>query len=521
MRRRLAHCARGLWGASLTLLSACAVGPNYHRPDEHVPDHYAAMTAPAIPDKAGETPVAQPVDVDMARWWKALHDAELESLVDRAIRANPDLQIALDRLQAARTYEIALIGSVLPDAQASAGAGRGTGSDLTRGRTAQSLISADNSSGLQHINEVAGFDSVWELDIFGKYRREMQAARYDVKASLAQRNAVLVSVVADVVRAYIDLRGLQMRASVLHASIETLQESLRIVKIRYERGITNELDVTLATRELATLQAQVAPVDAQVKAAQYTIATLLGEYPEALVAELTTPTLIPSAPAAVHSELPVQLLRRRPEIMEAEGQLAAATARIGVATANLFPQIAITGAIGFQRQGLGTTPLLGEHIWSLGPGAVWPLLDFGLLDSQVETADLQTRALLVNYKRTIQNAVKDVDTAWSAYAAQQVRLGRLGEALVASQRAVTLATERYERGLTDFLNVIDAQRQNYDIEEQYTDAQVGVAEEFVALYRSFGGGWEDYQSLPPAHIPEPAIIAAFHRVLAHNDPLKQ
>jgi len=457
----------------------------------------------------------------MARWWKALHDAELESLVDRAIRANPDLQIALDRLQAARTYEIALIGSVLPDAQASAGAGRGTGSDLTRGRTAQSLISADNSSGLQHINEVAGFDSVWELDIFGKYRREMQAARYDVKASLAQRNAVLVSVVADVVRAYIDLRGLQMRASVLHASIETLQESLRIVKIRYERGITNELDVTLATRELATLQAQVAPVDAQVKAAQYTIATLLGEYPEALVAELTTPTLIPSAPAAVHSELPVQLLRRRPEIMEAEGQLAAATARIGVATANLFPQIAITGAIGFQRQGLGTTPLLGEHIWSLGPGAVWPLLDFGLLDSQVETADLQTRALLVNYKRTIQNAVKDVDTAWSAYAAQQVRLGRLGEALVASQRAVTLATERYERGLTDFLNVIDAQRQNYDIEEQYTDAQVGVAEEFVALYRSFGGGWEDYQSLPPAHIPEPAIIAAFHRVLAHNDPLKQ
>ncbi len=498
-----------------TTLASCAVGPNYHEPDSHIPDQYAAAA-----ETSSATPPPAATDVNLAHWWRALQNPELESLVDRAAKANPDVLVALDRLQAARTYEIAVVGALLPDAAASAGGGRGTGSDLTRGRANQPLVSADNTNGLQHINELAGFDSVWEIDIFGKYRREFQAVRADTQALAAARNAVLVAVIADVARSYVDLRGLQMRATVLHAAIQTLQESLRIVTIRYDRGITNELDVTLATRELAVLQAQVAPVDAQVSAAEYAIATLLGEYPESLVAELSPPAMIPAVPAAVHAEPPVELLRRRPEIVEAERQLAAATARIGVATANLFPQISLVGAIGYQRQGLGTTPVVGQHVWSLGPSAVWPVLDFGALDAQVEIADLNTRALLVTYRQTIQNAVKDVDTAWSAYAAEQVSLAQLGIALAASQRAVTLATERYERGLTDFLNVVDAQRQEYDIEEAYTAAQVAAGEQFIALYRGFGGGWEDYQKLPPVYVPEPAVIAAFHRLLSRSNPLR-
>jgi len=219
--------------------------------------------------------------------------------------------------------------------------------------------------------------------------------------------------------------------------------------------------------------------------------------------------------------LPLELLRRRPEIVQADRELAAATARIGVAVANLFPQIGISAAIGYQRQGLGASPVVGQHIWSAGPSASWSLLDFGALDAQVEIARLRTRAQLVNYKKTIQNAVKEVDTTWDAYGAEQDRVSKLGDALVASQRAVTLANERYARGLTDFLNVVDAERQAYDIEEQYSDAQVAVDEQFIALYRSLGGGWEKYQALPPVHFPQPAIIAAFHRVLNRgNDVLK-
>ena len=153
----------------------------------------------------------------------------------------------------------------------------------------------------------------------------------------------------------------------------------------------------------------------------------------------------------------------------------------------------------------------------MGPSLLWPLLDFGALDAQVEIADLQTRALLVSYKQTIQGAVREVDTSLDGFQAQQVSLSKLGTALVASQRAVTLANERYQRGLTDFLNVVDAERQEYEIEEQYADAQVAVAEQFIALYRSLGGGWENYQALPPIHRPEPAIIAAFQRVLSRDD----
>jgi NodT family efflux transporter outer membrane factor (OMF) lipoprotein len=493
-------------------VAACAAGPNYRRPETHTPPTYAAIPA-------GAAPAATPV-VDPTRWWRALNDQELDSLIERAIKSNPDLEIALARLQAARTFESAVVGRALPTVVATAGGGKGTGTDLARGRAGPGLVSADTTRGLSQVSELAGFEAVWELDVFGRYRREIQAAHYDTQAQLAARNAVLLTIVADVARAYIDLRGLQTQAAVLRAGVKVLAESQRIADIRYTRGITNELDAVLAARELAALEARVAPVEAAVNAAEYTIATLLGQYPEDLVAELATPALVPGVPAAVNPGLPLDLLRRRPDIQQAEWDLAGGTARIGIATTNLFPRIAITGAIGYQRQGLGVSPTIGQHVWSAGPAAIWPLLDFGALDAEVEIANLETHALLVQYRRLIQAAVLEVDTAASALNADREQLSKLGEALVASQRAVTLATERYVRGLTDFLNVVDAQRQEYLIEEEYTTAQIGLGEQFVALYKGLGGGWEDYQELPPSYTPKPAIIAAFQRVLSHNDPLK-
>jgi len=507
-------------GVLISAVAGCAVGPNYRAPKTQTPQSYAAAGSTAMAEGAGNASGTASAPVDLAAWWQALKDPELDSLIARAVRGNPDVLIALDRLQAARTYEAGIIGTLLPEAEGSIGAGRGTGSDATRGRASSLLRAGDNSAGLKQINVVGGFDAIWELDVFGKYRREIEAARYETAATRAARNGVLVSVIADTARAYVDLRGLQVRAAVLAAAIDVLRESLRIVKIRYERGITNELDVTLATRELATLEAQAAPVAAQVEAAEYTIATLLGVYPEDIVEELAPKAMVPAVPGAVATGMPVELLRRRPDIQQAERELAAATARIGVATANLFPSIAISGAIGFQRQQAPGLPTIGQHIYSYGVGAAWPLLDFGQLDAQVEIADLQTRALLVNYKKTIQEAVREVDSNMGLYAAEQLSLGKLETALVASQRAVTLADERYERGLTDFLNVVDAERQEYDIEEQYAGAQVAAAEQFIELYRSLGGGWQNYQALPPIHRPLPAVVAMFQRVLSPSDPLK-
>src|SRR5277367_3456210 len=273
-----------LVAAAIVALASCAVGPRYRAPTQDEPAAFAAQLNPAGPSGAA---LAGATPVDLATWWRALNDEELNSLVDRAVKSNLDLQIALDRLQQARAYESVVLGYALPEIDASGAAGRGTGSDLTKGRAEPVLRSADNGAGLQHINTIVGFDAVWELDLFGKFRREFQAVRAETEAMRAARYDVLTSVIGNVVRAYIDLRGFQVRAGILHHASEVLRESLRIVNIRYERGITNELDVALATRELATLEAQIAPVEAEANAAQYALAVLVGEYPEKMIEELS------------------------------------------------------------------------------------------------------------------------------------------------------------------------------------------------------------------------------------------
>ncbi|HEX3849008.1 MAG TPA: efflux transporter outer membrane subunit [Steroidobacteraceae bacterium] len=500
-------------------LGACAVGPHYRAPAPDMPPNFAAADGAA---RGGAAPAGAAATgrgaapVDLAAWWKSLDDPELDSLMERAVRSNPDIEIALARLQQARTYVSVVAGHALPEIDASGAAARGTGSDLSRGRAQQALVSADNGSGLQHINTLVGVDTVWQLDLFGKYRREIEAARDDAQAAMAARNAVLTGVLANVARAYVDLRGFQMQLGVLHRAQGVLRESLRIVTLRYQRGITNELDVALAKRELETLQAQIQPLEAQQSAAEYTIAVLLGQYPEQLTAELGKPNLVPSVPGPAEPGTPVELLRRRPDVRQAERQLASATARIGVATASLFPQVAAVASIGSEGQGWGTVPALGKHLWSFGPAALWPVLDFGALDAQVDMAQIEARASLVSYRKTLLNAVQSVDTALDDYNAEQDRLRHVGEALLAGQRAVDLANQRYDRGLTDFLNVVDAERQYYDLQEQYTAAQVSEAEHFVDLYESLGGGWQNYTDVPAIRRPQPAIIAVFRRVL--TDP---
>jgi NodT family efflux transporter outer membrane factor (OMF) lipoprotein len=491
---------------SMAVLAGCAVGPNYQQPDARLPAAFATAKADAAD-----------VDANLAGWWKSLQDPELDSLIERAIRSNPDLEIALDHLQQARTYESVVVGKALPEVDASGAAGRGTGSDMSKGRADQALRSADNTAGLTHINTLVGFDSVWEIDIFGKLRREYEAARADAGAARAARNQALTVVVADVVRGYIDLRGLQVRVGILKHADDLLRESLRIVNLRYERGITNELDLALAKREFATLESQIAPAEAQVSAAQYALAALIGAYPEELLAELQQPELIPTVPPVATPGLPVDLLKRRPDVVVAERQLAAASARVGVATANLFPQVALVASFGSEGQGWGTTPAVNRHIWSFGPGAEWPLLDFGALDAAVDVAGYTAKADAAQYRRTIIKAVQEVDGALVDFHAQQSRVGNLGDAMLAGQRAVDLANARYERGLTDFLNVVDAERQFYELQQQFAAAQTAQGEDFVAFYKSLGGGWQDFQMVPPIRAPQPAIVATFRRLFKRRD----
>ena len=492
-------------------LAGCAVGPDYRMPDIAVPGSFLHPVA-QITHKTARKPSG-----DLVEWWRSLRDPELNSLVGRALESNLDLEIALTRLQEARTQELVVIGESLPAGEASGGGGAGTGTNMTLSRTSSVLRSAENSRNLSKRVVAGGFDASWELDVFGKFQREIEAASYDAQALADARDWILVTVAADVARAYLDMRALQRELAVLRENISVAKGSLDFEKSRFQRGITNELDVALAERHLATLQAGVAPLEAQVAASQHVIAVLLGQFPEDLAKELASPGKLPALPAQIPPGLPIELLRRRPDIHAAERQLAAATARIGVATADLFPRVIVSGALGGQGGPQSSSAIPITFIGAAGPSVYWPLLDFGTLDAIVDIADLQAHELLINYKQVILTAVQQVDDAIASYAAQEERLKSLDRALLGARRATKLATERYDRGLTDYLNVLDAERQQFDLEEQYVISQQNAAKQLITLYKALGGGWELHQFIPPVKQPQPAIIAAARRLLTPDE----
>jgi len=283
--------------------------------------------------------------------------------------------------------------------------------------------------------------------------------------------------------------------------------------------LTSEFDVTLAKRQLAVLQARPSDLTAAILDARSRMAILLGTYSEEIAHELRRRRGMPRIPDYLRPGLPLHLLRRRPDIRQAEREVAAATARIGAATADLFPTVSVTTGFGAQggpnNGATGTPPPIRSPIWSIGPSGYWPVLDFGRLDALIIAQELKTHELLVNYKKTILVAVAEVNNAIANFRAARQRLKDLQTALAESRRAVDLALERYDRGLTDFLNVLDAQRQQFEMEQQSVVAQEAVAIQFVLFYKALGGGWERYDALPPIPEPQPAIAAAIRRLSDH------
>ncbi len=490
----LAFCVAALGG--------CAVGPDYQP---------SAVVVPTVFGPPKQVSQAEP----SIQWWRSLHDPELDRLIERAVECNPDLDIALARVQAYRTQEIVVMSEALPTVGASAGIAAGTGTDLTKGRVAQSIRAGDSTRGLNNLDKAGGLDALWELDLFGKYSRLFEAARDDAQAMYELRNAILISVVASVAQSYVEVRGLQLRLRILREAIRTAKKSVGFVQARFDQGLTNELDLTLAKRELATVEAGLPIFTADISLAQSRLAVLLGTYSAEIVPELGASARLPHPPSRLKTGVPADLLMRRPDIRQAERAVAAATARIGAATAELFPSVVFTAGFGAQ-DGVptpnSTTPKLKNPIWSAGPGAYWPLLDFGRLDALIDIQELQAHEQLVGYKATVLAAVEEVNEAIRQYRAQLQRLRDLSIALAQARRAVDLATERYERGLTDFLNVLDAERQEFLIEDQNAVAQIAVVSQYILLYKALGGGWELYGELPPLKPVQPAAAAMIRRL---------
>jgi len=512
----MSACSRIIGLSFAAVLAGCTVGPNYRAPRLNMPVEFSAATTQPATYPTTLPTVASSPPFELAHWWESLNDPELDSLIGRAIVANPDLQIAVNRLQEAREILAVDTGQSLPDAEASVGAGIGSGTNSTKGRVSAPLNAATNTGGYKEITQVLGFDAAWEVDLFGQVRRQVEAAQADARAAADFRNQALVTLTGDVAAAYFDVRTLQARVQITKQAIEVQRNTADYARGRFQQGFVSELDADLAERELHSFESTLPPLESQLGAAKRAVAVLLGEFPEEIGNELDSSQAMPQPPAELPTGLPAELLRRRPDVRLAEQQLIAANAQIGVATANLYPQIFLTAGGGWQGQGLGRTPILWNGIWSVGPAVRWALFDFGTIDAAVNIEDYHTREMLWNYRKSVIAAVEEVDNALQNYDAERARLSELSQAVVVAQRALTVAKGRYERGIIDFLNVLDAQRQLFALQDQYALSQEQTVTQFIAVCKALGGGWEGSPLPPSPPIPRPAIIAAAADAMGHR-----
>ena len=453
------------------LLSGCAVGPNYKRPQTSVASSFA--NTPTHADSADET--------TLAAWWKGFHDGKLDGLVDRAIAHNLDLRIAMANLKEARALRRLTTYDLAPTVQANAG--------YANELLSKAAAPPGASRGAREFELYdASFDATWELDFFGRVRRSVQAANAQLGAAEATRLDVLVSVTAEVARNYFELCGLQNQLAVARRNADVQTETLKITQSRLDGGRGTDFDVSRSRSLLNLTLSTIPPLEAGIKKTVYRIAVLTGQQPTALTAELSAPEPLPSAMPILTLGDPAALLRRRPDIRAAERSLAAATARIGVANADLFPRVTFIGSVGFQADTFAGLGKSGADTWSFGPRITWAALDLGRVQARIKAADARTEASLAFYERTVLTALEETEGALVDFAQEQSRQQFLVTSAQASQNAANLAHQRYEGGVTDFLSVLDAERTLLEAQDRLAASQTRTATAFVAIYKALGGG---------------------------------
>ena len=476
--------------ALLTLVSAlsaaagCAVGPDYQRPTVSAPARWSEPLA------GGETnaPTA------LAAWWTNFHDAELDTLIQRAAQSNLDLRTAQARVREARAQFGIAAAALLPTVD-----GKGSYERQKQSQHQPVLGSLPIPAGVPFENDVyqAGFDASWELDVFGGERRGKEAAQAEVSAAEFGQRATLVTLLGEVARNYVDVRGYQRRLTIADENIAAQTHALALTQDRFDHGLATDLDVQQATALLATTRAEVPTLQSGREAAIHRLGVLLGQDPGALQTELTAVAPIPAAPPLVPVGLPSDLLLRRPDVQRAERQFAAATANIGVATADLFPKFYLTGAAGFESVSTADWFTSGSSFWSLGPTVQWRIFDAGRIRNDIKVQNARQEQALDTYEQTVLTAFEEVENNLVAYANEQIRRRELTGAVAASQKSLDLASRLYASGLTDFLHVLDAERSLYQAQDALVQSDRTVSANLIALYKSLGGGWETLEQTPP------------------------
>lgn len=451
------------------VLSGCVtLGPDYRAPESELPKAWQREADPSL--VRDETLVRD--------WWRLFEDPLLDELIVAAEEGNRDLRRTVARVREARARLGVARGERMPEAAAQGSVVRQRGSE-------NSLAGAGYTETLYR----TGFDASWEIDLFGRISRSVEAAAADYQATEEEYRDGLVSLYAEVAQVYLDIRTFQARLAATRGNLDSQEQALRLTRSRFENGLATGLDVAQAEQLLASSEAEVAPLHIALSRAIHSLSVLLGEPPGARFEQLGEVRPIPVPPPSVAVGVPADLLRQRPDIRRAERLLAAQTARIGVARGDLYPRLSLSGTFAFESIDSGDLFKGSSRAFGFGPTLRWLLFDGARVRNQVRVEDARTEQALNHYEQTVLNALKEAEGAMTEYLDQRDRLEALERAVAAARRSLQLATRLYRDGLVNFQNVLDAQRALFDGENQLAAARGHTAMNLVALYRALGGGW--------------------------------
>lgn len=480
--------------SGMLLLCGCAVGPDFVPPDPHLPEtSFLGDKGPPVADSR------LPPPTDPA-WWGVFRDPILTDLERRIVDANLDVRTATIRLAQSRFQRGVAAAAEFPTINGDAKYTR----ELYSKNGIFSLLTgllgpSAGTSGPGAINEYnTGFDASWEIDLWGKVRRQVEAADAQVEQAADQRRDALVSSLAELARDYIQLRGVQMQIRIAEDNLKVDREIFQLAQERQQRGLQNGLDVENAAAQVESIRAQVPTLQQQESQYVNALSLLLDQPPGTLKSELGRPKSIPPAPPRVPLGMPSELARRRPDIRAAEDQLHAATADIGVAVAAFYPSVQLNGTVGFDSLDIKNLWKGSSLQYMVGPSISLPIFAGGRLTNTLELRDAQQQEAAITYRKVVLQAWHDVVNAMVSYRLEQVRRGRLKSQAEHSRQALALARARYLDGVTDFLSVLDAERSLLSAEQQFATSTMNVSLNLVQLFKALGGGWEQTFPDPPA-----------------------
>ncbi len=456
-------------GALTSLSGGCKVGPNYHPPQPSAPAAWVGVTPPAT----NQLSVATSNAVELVRWWEKFGDPKLSGLVEQAARTNLDLQIAAARVRQARATRGVAAGGLWPSVTASA-----------------SYQRVQPPSAGDHNLYAAGLDALWEIDVFGGTRRNVESAGAGIVAARENLRDVQISLAAEVALNYVQLRGFQQQILIAEENLKLQRHSADITRQRLGVGFVSGLDTANADAQVATTEAVIPVLETAARQTIYALSVLLARPPADLLEDLSQPGLLPVTPPEIPVGLPSELLRRRPDIRAAEAQLHAATANIGVATADLFPKFSLLGSVNWQNNLAEQWFTAGSRGSSFGPTVTWPLFQGGAIRSNIRVQEALRDQSYLTYQKTVLLALQDVENALIAFAKEWQHRRSIEAAVASNRKAVDLSTQLYAEGQTDFLNVLTAQRALALTEDALVQSRRDIAIDVIALYKALGGGWE-------------------------------